>query len=55
MKDNFINEAFSKAINDYLESKDSKDGILYNSFLVVVIRMLIIIYGELDIINPYSL
>ena len=50
----FINEAFEKAITDYLNSKDKKESVLYNSFLVVVIRMLISIYGELDIINPYQ-
>lgn len=54
MKSFFINEAFDKAINDYLISKNKEDSILYNSFLVVVIRMLISIYGELDIINPYQ-
>ena len=50
----FINEAIDKGITDYLSSKDKEEGILYNSFLVVVIRMLINIYGELDIINPYQ-
>ena len=54
MKSFFINEAFDKAINDYLISKDKEDSILYNSFLVVVIRMLVSIYGELDILNPYQ-
>lgn len=53
MKSFFINEAFDKAINDYITYKDKTDGVLYNSFLVVVIRMLINIYGELDIINPF--
>ena len=55
MKPVFVNEAFEKAINDYLVSKDKQDGVLYNSFLVVVIRILINIYGELDIINPYKI
>jgi len=54
VKSFFINEAFDKAINDYLISKDKEESILYNSFLVVVIRMLINIYGELDIINPFQ-
>ncbi len=53
MKPYFINEAFDKAINDYLISKDNIDSPLYESFLVVVIRMLINIYGELDILNPF--
>ena len=48
----FINEAFSKAISNYLSSADQPQGILYNSFLVVIIRLLINIYSELDIVNP---
>lgn len=48
----FINNAFTKAINDYQKSCDNVQGIMYNSFLVVVVRMLISIYSELDIINP---
>ena len=48
----FINNAFSKAISDYQNSCDNIQGIMYNSFLVVVVRMLISIYSELDIINP---
>lgn len=55
MKTYFINEAFEKAVTDYLASCDKKEGVLYNSFLVVVIRLLINIYGELDIINPYQI
>ena len=48
----FINEAFTKAINDYLKSVEHSKGVVYNSFLVVVIRLLIIMYSELDIVNP---
>lgn len=48
----FINEAFSKAVDDYLKSSDNPQGVTYNSFLVVVVRMLICIYSELDIVNP---
>ncbi len=55
MKTYFVNEAFDKAIQDYLQSKDKEEGKLFNSFLVVVVRMLISIYGELDIINPYQI
>lgn len=50
----FINESFTKALNDYLTCKNNIKGIKYNSFVVVVIRMLIIIYDELDITNPYD-
>ena len=48
----FINKAFTQAIDDYLSSCDNPQGVIYNSFLVVVIRMLVSIYSELDIINP---
>ncbi len=48
----FINNTFTKAINAYLNEKE--EGIVYNSFLVVCIRLLIIIYSETDIINPFN-
>lgn len=51
----FINEAFEKAISDYLQSSDKVQGVIYNSFLVVVIRLLKNLYGELDLINPYKM
>lgn len=54
MENYFVNEAFDVAIKNYLQSKDHKDSIMYNSFLVVVIRTLINIYGELDIISPFQ-
>lgn len=54
MKNIFINEALTQAINNYLESKEER-GILFNSFLVVCIRLLIIIYSESDILNPYAI
>lgn len=44
----FINEAFTLGIKQYLENKENND------FLTVVIKTLINIYGELDIINPYK-
>lgn len=51
----FINIAFQKAIEEYINSSNNKDGIIYNSFLVVTIRILELIYGRLDILNPYYL
>ena len=48
----FVNVSFTKALNDYLRSNDNPKGIVYNSFLVVVIRLLICLYSELDIVNP---
>ena len=49
----FINEAFDKAINDYLNFKNNPESVRFNSFLTVVIRLLVTMYSELDIINPY--
>jgi hypothetical protein len=49
----FINEAITKAINEYLNCKNDLNSKEYSSFLVVVIRALVFIYGELDIINPF--
>lgn len=49
----FVNEAISKAIADYIKFKERPDRGEFHSFLVVVIRTLVLIYGELDIVNPY--
>ncbi len=54
MKSYFINEAMETAIKSYLESNEKENSILYNSFLVVVIRTLNVIYDKLDIISPYK-
>lgn len=51
----FVNIAIHKAIELYLTSEKKQDSILYNSFFVVVIRILTLIYGRLDILNPYYL
>ena len=50
----FTNTILGKCINSYLNSKNEPDGIEYNSFLTVVVRMLVIIYGELDILTPFK-
>ena len=50
----FVNIAFDTGIKSYL-SIENKEGIKYNSFLVVVIRLLVLIYGEADILNPFYL
>lgn len=56
MKDKeFINKAFNKAIKTYIEAKEKPNSLLYNSFLVVTIRILALIYGKTDILNPYYL
>jgi len=51
----FVNEAIDKAIEMYIDSYNARqqDGFLYNSFLVVTIRILTLIYGKLDILNPF--
>jgi hypothetical protein len=54
VKESFVNDAFYKGINDYLMNTSNTQGIAYNSFLTVAVRMLINIYGELDIINPLT-
>ena len=49
----FVNDAFTYAVNEYLNCRRNKEGIKTNSFFVVVIRLLSIIYDELDIIGPF--
>ena len=49
----FVNEAFTFSINKYLKCKNKKEGVDYNSFFVVVLRQLFLIYDELDILNPF--
>ncbi len=51
----FVNVAFEEAIKAYLTNKQKQDGVIYNSFFVVTIRILVLIYGELNILNPYYL
>lgn len=51
----FISEAFTSVINDYLKGMSHPEGVTYNTFLVVVIRLLTLIYDELDILNPFYL
>lgn len=50
----FVNDALSYAINTYLSSKDKVNSEEYNSFYSNVIKALVFIYGELDIVNPYK-
>lgn len=49
----FINEAMGSSIQKYLTYKSNPNREEFNTFLVVVIRALCLIYGELDIVNPY--
>lgn len=49
----FINNAFTKSIQDYLTYKNNPNREEFSSFCVIVVRALVQIYGELDIVNPY--
>lgn len=49
----FVNEAIHYAIKQYLDSKDTPDKEEFQSFFVIIVRILVLIYGELDITNPY--
>ena len=51
----FVNIAFEESIKKYLASKSDPESLAYNTSYVVVIRLLALIYSELDIINPYYL
>ncbi len=54
-RETFINKGIDYAINEYLKYKDTPEHMNYNTFLVVIIRLLVIIYDELDILTPYYL
>ncbi len=49
----FINKALNESFKLYIENEDKNDSLIFNSFWVVVIRILVLIYGE-DIINYYN-
>ena len=49
----FVNDGFTYALTEYLNNKDNPEGVEFNSFYAVVIRLLTLIYDELDIVNPY--
>ena len=51
----FVNIALDKSIKKYLALENNKDSVEYNTFPVIVIRILALIYGKLDILNPYYL
>ncbi len=53
MNSYFINEAIDISIKSYLDHKLTPDSLEFNSFNVIIIRMLSLIYGELDITSPY--
>ena len=50
----FINDALNEAVVTYVKSKNKTNSKEYNSFLSCIMRMLVIIYGEEDILKSYS-
>ena len=54
-KDYFLNIAMDQALKLYLSNSNDENGLIYNSFLVVTIRILALIYNEADLLNPYYL
>ncbi len=49
----FINNAINDSIILYYQAKQKPNGIDFNSFMVSVMRMIVLLYGELDITNCY--
>ena len=49
----FVNNAINDSIVMYYQSKEKPLSLAYNTFLVTVMRMIILLYGELDITNCY--
>ena len=49
----FINAAFNFAIRNYEKCKNGLNTVDFDSFYVVVVRALVLIYGDLDIMNPF--
>ena len=52
-KDIFVNKAIDLALKRYLDYKEKRNYSYASDFLVYVIEVLIYIYNEADIINPY--
>ncbi len=49
----YINEAIENAFASYLNSKDHKGTLEYNTFLCTIVRLLLLIFGE-EIILDYQ-
>ena len=49
----FVNNAINDSIVMYYQTKDKPLSLAYNSFLVTIMRIIIMLYGELDITNCY--
>ncbi len=53
MNEYFVNEAFEIALVNYEKYKDHTNNVNYNSFIVVVVRSLMSIYTEKEILNAF--
>lgn len=49
----FVNNAINDSIIRYYQTKSEPHSLNYNTFLVSVMRMIVLLYGELDITNCY--
>lgn len=49
----FGNSALDEAFKLYVSNKDNKNSLNYNKFMCVIVRALVLIYGE-DIVNTYE-
>lgn len=47
----FVNTAIESSISNYFKYKNQPDSLSFNTFEVVVVRILVWLYGELDITN----
>lgn len=54
MGDYFVSEAFDKGLNNYIEYRNRPNGVAFNSFLVIVMRSLVSIYKEHNLIIPFQ-
>lgn len=50
----FINEALDEGFKLFHDNQDKQDNLSYNAFLCSVIRMLVTIYGEREIIDAWN-
>lgn len=50
----FVNESINNAINDYFKYKNQPTSLLFNTFAVVVARIIVFLYSELDIANCFK-
>jgi hypothetical protein len=52
-EDFYINEAMEFAFSTYIEKKDHKGTLAYNTFICTIVRMFVLIYGE-EVIFDYQ-